>query len=106
MRNFNKLVILSLVIYAVLAVFAAGVIQTRQDGRGQSYKVEINRIMGEIEAGMTGTEKVTDVSEMLDRLDLRAYPSVEAVVYLPVSGTDREAAMYFYSGGKGWQGAG
>lgn len=63
MRNFNKLVILSLVIYAVLAVFAAGVIQTRQDGRGQSYKVEINRIMGEIEAGMTGTEKVTDVSE-------------------------------------------
>ena len=88
MRNFNKLVILSLVIYAVLAVFAAGVIQTRQDGRGQSYKVEINRIMGEIEAGMTGTEKVTDVSEMLDRLDLRAYPSVEAVVYLPVSGTE------------------
>ena len=105
MRNFNKLVILSLVIYAVLAVFAAGVIQTRQDGRGQSYKVEINRIMGEIEAGMTGTEKVTDVSEMLDRLDLRAYPSVEAVVYLPVSGTDREAAMNFYSGANGLQSA-
>ena len=43
MSNYNKLVVLSLVIYAVLAVAASAVLRTRQDEKGQFYKVEINR---------------------------------------------------------------
>lgn len=110
MRNYNKLVVLSLVIYAVLAVAASAVLRTRQDDKGQLYKVEINRITAEIEdqmksaADQPGTNR-TDVTKILDSLDLRAYQDIEGIAYLPVSVTDKESVRDFYSGANGTQSA-
>ena len=110
MRNYNKLVVLSLVIYAVLAVAASAVLRTRQDEKGQFYKVEINRIAAEIEDQMRfavdqpGTNR-TDVTKILDSLDLRAYQDIEGIAYLPVSVTDKESVRDFYSGANGTQSA-
>ena len=110
MRNYNKLVVLSLVIYAVLAVAASAVLRTRQDEKGQFYKVEINRIAAEIEDQMRfavdqpGTNR-TDVTKILDSLDLCAYQDIEGIAYLPVSVTDKESVRDFYSGANGTQSA-
>lgn len=110
MRNYNKLVVLSLVIYAVLAVSASAVLRTPQDEKGQFYKVEINRITAEIEdqmksaADQPGTNR-TDVTKILDSLDLRAYQDIEGIAYLPVSVTDKESVRDFYSGANGTQSA-
>ncbi|MDE7273474.1 MAG: HAMP domain-containing histidine kinase [Lachnospiraceae bacterium] len=94
MRNYNKLVMVSLVIYAVLAVSAAVALRTRQDEKGQFYKVEMNRIIAKIEQG-----------DAMDALDLRAYQDIRAVAYLPVSETDRGKVMDFYRGRNGMQSA-
>mgnify|MGYP001027645898 FL=1 len=110
MRNYNKLVVLSLVIYAVLAVATSAVLRTRQDEKGQFYKVEINRIAAEIEDQMRfavdqpGTNR-TDVTKILDSLDLCAYQDIEGIAYLPVSVTDKESVRDFYSGANGTQSA-
>lgn len=110
MSNYNKLVVLSLVIYAVLAVAASAVLRTRQDEKGQFYKVEINRITAEIAdqmrsaADQPGTNR-TDVTKILDSLDLCAYQDIEGIAYLPVSVTDKESVLGFYSGANGTQSA-
>ena len=72
--------------------------------------MEINRIAAEIEDQMRfavdqpGTNR-TDVTKILDSLDLCAYQDIEGIAYLPVSVTDKESVRDFYSGANGTQSA-
>lgn len=98
MRNYNKLVVLSLVVYVVMAVSAAAILETQQDEKGKFYRVEINRILAEL-------EKDTDVIEKegLEAAELHGYQEVRSIAYLPADETDREAVGNFYGGAGGMQ---
>lgn len=100
MKNYNRLMLLSLVVYAVIAICVGIAGKRQQDEKAQFYKVEINRILAEIEAEMKSqinveTEieaeieaegkpeikkidleepdtKMTDVSEVIGEIDLTA----------------------------------
>ena len=56
MKNYNKLLFLSLVFYAVMAVSAAVVLKAQRDEKGKLYRVEINRILAELENSMDTAE--------------------------------------------------
>ena len=104
MKNYNRLMILSLVVYAVIAVCVGRIGKNQQDESARSYKVEINRILAEIEAeaGEIDLEKtdikMTDVSEIVNHIDLGSYREVQSIAYLPVSETDKDVITNFYSG--------
>lgn len=114
MKNYNKLLILSLVLYAVMAVSAAMALKAQQGENGKFYRVEINRILAELESSTNVTEskkpgnanigesfgslKMTEVSEILKAINMRDYQEVQSVAYLSAQETDRAAVMDFYSG--------
>lgn len=53
MKNYDKLIVLSFVVYVVMAVAAVFAVRAHQGEKGQFYKVEINRILAQIEAAVT-----------------------------------------------------
>ena len=79
MKKYNKLIILSILMY-LAAAFAAGYVVRKADtSRNTEYKVEINRIYNSLSGDGS-----------LDELDLRPFRYVEAVVLLPAEDMDRE----------------
>lgn len=129
MKNYNRLMLLSLVVYAVIAICVGIAGKRQQDEKAQFYKVEINRILAEIEAEMKSqinveteieaeieaegkTEikkidleepdtKMTDVSEVIGEIDLDSYREVRSIAYLPIVETDKDIIIDFYSGVNG-----
>lgn len=129
MKNYNRLMLLSLVVYAVLSICAGIAGKRLQDEKAQFYKVEINRILAEIEAEMKSqinmeTEieaegkpeikpeikkidlekldtKMTDVSEIIREINLDSYREVRSIAYLPIVETDKDIIIDFYSGVNG-----
>lgn len=129
MKNYNRLMLLSLVVYAVIAICVGIAGKRQQDEKAQFYKVEINRILAEIEAEMKSqinveTEieaeieaegkpeikkidleepdtKMTDVSEVIGEIDLDSYREVRSIAYLPIIETDKDIIIDFYSGVNG-----
>lgn len=129
MKNYNRLMLLSLVVYAVIAICVGIAGKRQQDEKAQFYKVEINRILAEIEAEMKsqinveaeiGAEgkteikpeikkidleepdtKMTDVSEVIGEIDLDSYREVRSIAYLPIIETDKDIIIDFYSGVNG-----
>lgn len=121
--------LLSLVVYAVLSICAGIAGKRLQDEKAQFYKVEINRILAEIEAEMKSqinmeTEieaegkpeikpeikkidlekldtKMTDVSEIIREINLDSYREVRSIAYLPIVETDKDIIIDFYSGVNG-----
>ena len=114
MRNYNKLLFLSLVFYAVMAVSVAVALKAQQGENGKFYRVEINRILAELENSMDtaenkmsgnanieegfGDTKMTEVSEILKVINMREYQEVRSVTYLSAQDTDKAAVTDFYSG--------
>lgn len=114
MRNYNKLLVLSLVFYAVMAVSVAVVLKAQRDEKGKFYRVEINRILAELENSMDtaenkisgnanieegfGDTKMTEVSEILKAINMREYQEVRSVTYLSARETNKAAVTDFYSG--------
>lgn len=87
MKKYNQLLIISVVLYFILAA-GSGIFLCRQQKQdGQFYKVEINRIIAEL-------EKPEDV----ERISLSAYKHIKNIAYLPVSETDKETMNDFYDG--------
>ncbi|MDE5824186.1 MAG: HAMP domain-containing histidine kinase, partial [Lachnospiraceae bacterium] len=107
MKNYNRLMILSLVVYAVLAVCVGMIGKEQQDESTKFYKVEINRILADIEAEVGRIDlgktdiKMTDVSEKIKNIDLDSCHEVQSIVFLPVSETDKDVITNFYSGVNG-----
>lgn len=125
MKDYNRLMLLSLVVYAVLAICVGIVWRKQQDEKAQFYKVEINRILAEIEAEMKSqinveteieaegkTEikkidleepdtKMTDMSEVIREINLDSYQEVRSIAYLPIVETDKDIIIDFYSGVNG-----
>ncbi len=114
MKNYNKLLFLSLVFYAVMAVSVAVALKAQQGENGKFYRVEINRILAELENSMDtaenkisgnanieegfGDTKMTEVSEILKVINMREYQEVRSVTYLSAQDTDKAAVTDFYSG--------
>lgn len=125
MKNYNRLMLLSLVVYVVLAICVGIAGKKQQDEKAQFYKVEINRILAEIEAKIKSQIKVeteieaeekpkmkkidlkepdtkmTDVSEVIRVIDLDSCREVRSIAYLSVSETDKDIITDFYSGVNG-----
>lgn len=73
MKNYNKLLLLSLLVYVLLAAATMVGFREQQDKKGQLYKVEVNRIM----AGL-GDRKTQD----MESIDLSACQEIQSVAYL------------------------
>lgn len=125
MKNYNRLMLLSLVVYAVLAICVGIVWRKQQDEKAQFYKVEINRILAEIEAEIKSQIKVeteieaegkteiktidleesdtkmTDVSEIIREINLDSYHEIQSIAYLSIVETDKDVIIDFYSGVNG-----
>lgn len=107
MKNYNRLMILSLAVYAVLALCVGIVGRRQQDERAQFYKVEINRILADMETeiGKIDLEQpntnMTGVSEMIRKINLDSCREVQSVTYLPITETDKNIITDFYSGANG-----
>ena len=87
MKKYNQLLIISVILYLIIAS-GSGIFLCRQKNRdGQFYKVEINRIIAEL-------GKPEDV----ERISLSAYKHIKNIAYLPVSETDKETINDFYDG--------
>lgn len=89
MKNYNKLLLLSLLVYVLLAAATMVGFREQQDKKGQLYKVEVNRIM----AGL-GDRKTQD----MESIDLSACQEIQSVAYLPASETDKDTILDFFSG--------
>lgn len=94
MKNYNKLLLLSLLVYVLLADATMVGFREQQDKKGQLYKVEVNRIM----AGL-GDRKTQD----MESIDLSACQEIQSVAYLPASETDKDTILDFFSGINGKQ---
>ncbi len=111
MRNYNKLMFLSLLVYVLFAVTTMMGFRGQQDKKGHLYKVEVNRILAEIEQKRIGnmegqnhsTDKMTEVSEILKHIDLSTYQEIQSVAYLPASETDKDTILDFFIGINGKQ---
>lgn len=90
MKKYDRLIFLSIVLYLVLAAGAGGLLRKQKRENSQLYKVEINRLLADIQT-----------EDDLINLDLSKYREVEAVSYLPVSKTDRQIISDFYQGTNG-----
>lgn len=121
MKNYNKLILLSLLVYVLLAVVTMTGFKGQQDKKGHLYKVEVNRILAELEdkkienknmediadndfeVENKESEKMTTMSEMLNSIDLSACQEIQSVAYLSAAETDKEAILDFFSGINGKQ---
>lgn len=106
MKNYNRLILLSLLFYALSAVFTGMVLKGQQKEKGQLYKVGINRILAEIKKeadAKTADGDKTDMADIVNRIDLQAYEQILSVAYLPASGADRQSVLDFYDGVNGAQ---
>lgn len=90
MRKYNRLIILSLVSYIILAACTVVILTGGQDENGQFHRVEINRIMADVRS-----------AEDLETIDLSRYREVRSVAFLSASETDRETILNFYNGRNG-----
>ncbi len=87
MKKYNYLIIFSVVFWVCLSFSAGAVIKKQAAENQQFYKVEINRLMNEIQSG-----------KELSNLNLKNCKSVVAVACLPASETDRHTISEFYQG--------
>lgn len=101
MKNYNKLMLLSFLIYVFLAAAVMMGLKGQQDKKGQLYKVEINRILAELEEKRVENKKY-DNKNLAD-IDLSACQEVQSVAYLPASETDKDTIVDFFSGINGKQ---
>lgn len=90
MKKYNYLIVCSIFFYLVLAVSTGFLLKGQQEESGQFYKVEINRIMAEI-----------NLPEDIENLDLTLYGAVKEVAYLSALETDRDVILDFYDGVNG-----
>ena len=87
MKKYNHLLLLSVILYLILAA-GTGIFLSRQQKQGeQFYKVEINRMMAEI-----------STAEDVENISLDLYHYVKNIVYLSAKETDRETVCDFYRG--------
>lgn len=73
MKNYNRLIGISVIVYLLLAVGAGYGFHTITIEHGSLYKLEINRIYNSLSGGTS-----------LDKLDLCSYEFVKQVSYLPL----------------------
>ncbi len=87
MKNYNSLIIFSLLFYLTMTVCIGILLFTNIEKNEKYYKVEINRIMAEIKQ-----------PEDLDKINWEHYHEIQSVSYLSNSEIDRDKVMDFYSG--------
>lgn len=90
MKKYNALIGASVLFYGVLSLLLGVLLLHREQEQGQVYKVEINRILAEIET-----------PEDIESIDLTPYGNVRAVSYLPAAEQERSVAEAFYQGENG-----
>ena len=86
MKNYNRLMVLSVVLYLFLAVFIGLKIHDTEQQQNGSYKVEINRVLNSL-------SKETD----FDRLDLSLYEQISKVEFIAEAEKNQEKIADFYS---------
>lgn len=90
MKKYNALIGASVLFYGVLSLLLGVLLLHREQEQGQFYKVEINRILAEIET-----------PEDIETIDLTPYGNIRAVSYLPAAEQERSVAEAFYQGENG-----
>lgn len=92
MKRYDRTIILSILIYLVLAISAGICIIRMEEGKTNFYKVEINRIYGSLSGEITP-----------GKLSLGEYEYVIEGTYLPVTEMDEEKINRFYEEKKPFQ---
>lgn len=90
MKKYNRLIVLSVMLYLLAALWTAGASYRETADGEKSYKVEINRIYSSLSGGISP-----------DKLDLRSYKYVQAVSFLALDelgDQDRTSEFYDSSG--------
>lgn len=90
MKKYNRLIVLSVMLYLLAALGIADASYRETAEREKAYKVEINRIYSSLSGGIS-----------LDKLDLRSYKYVREVSYLPLDELDHEDITLEFYGGSG-----
>lgn len=89
MKKYNRLIIISILLYLLIALIAAFGIQKTAADKDASYKVEINRIYQSISSGIS-----------LDMLDLSSFQQVQQVNWLSAEKARKEEeSRAFYEAG-------
>ena len=83
MKKYNAMIGASVLFYGLLALLLGVLLLHRQREQGQFYKVEINRILAEIES-----------PEDIETIDLALYGNVRAVSYLSAAEQERGGKMW------------
>lgn len=88
MKNYNRLIIFSLLFYLAMTVCIGGILfLTSTEKSEKYYKVEINRMMAEIKQ-----------PKDLDKINWAQYHEIQSVFYLSNSEIDKKKILEFYSG--------
>ncbi len=86
MKKYNRVIILSITIYVVLAFLSGNAILSVEDKYNQSYRIESNRIMN----------KLSD-KESLDNINLREYDYISDMQFLDIIEQDKNMIELFFS---------
>ncbi|MEG0592024.1 MAG: HAMP domain-containing sensor histidine kinase [Coprobacillus sp.] len=85
MKNYNKIITLSIVIYIVIAYISGNIILNMDTKGNQAYRVESQRIMGELK----------DISS-IDKVNLKEYEYIQEIEFLNKT-NDKNQIQSFYS---------
>ncbi|WP_041139500.1 sensor histidine kinase [Beduini massiliensis] len=86
MKKYNQVILLSIVMYIILAFFLGSSLIQMENKRNQTYRVESNRIMDKINRG-----------EAIQQIDLSTYTIVEDIQFLDNSITDKQIIDSFFT---------
>ncbi|MEG0366976.1 MAG: HAMP domain-containing sensor histidine kinase [Coprobacillus sp.] len=85
MKNYNKIITLSIFIYIVIAYISGNIILNMDTKGNQAYRVESQRIMGELK----------DISS-IDKVNLKEYEYIQEIEFLNKT-NDKNQIQSFYS---------
>lgn len=85
MKKFNLILPVSVVIYLICAIIVGYHMTHFQQATSYAYRIEVNRIMEELQAGKT-----------IDELDMKAYQAITAVTYLDANDKQTTQIVSFY----------
>ena len=85
MRKFNLFLPVSILIYMICAIVVGYHMVHLQQTSSYAYRIEVNRIMEELQAGKT-----------IDELNIKAYQTITAVTYLDANDKQTTQMVSFY----------
>lgn len=86
MKKYNRTIVLSILLYVVLAGVSGYIIKNTSTMQGRQYRVEINQVMKQLEH-----------QPMVENLDMTQYEYIKEVAFLKADTIDKKSIEFFYA---------